>query len=396
MSLTNTQCINAKPKNKPYKAADGHGLYLFIQPNGAKYWRFSYRFNSKQKTLALGVYPATSIKMARVERDKAKALMAQGVDPSEDRRDQKAGRMENSAQSFQFVANDWFDRKMAQKSDSHRVRTHRILEKDLYPYIGHIAIASVTPQILLKALRRIEGRGAIDTAHKAKHVSNQIFRYALASGLVERDPAADLTGALQTPTRTHLSAITEPKEFGGLLLAIDGFMGTPTVYHALKLAPLVFARPTELRHMEWSELNLEQARWVIPAEKMKMKVEHIVPLSTQAIEIIKEQEPYSVGTRYVFPSARGKSRAMSENAVRVALRTLGFTNEQMTGHGFRASARTMLDEVLHYRVEVIEMQLAHAVKDTLGRAYNRTQYMDQRTEMMQAWADYLDALRIEA
>ena len=395
MPLNNLQIKNSQARDKPYKLFDGGGLYIEVRPTGAKYWRLKYRLNGKERKLSIGTHPTVTLKEARQAREAAKRLIRDGIDPSRAKQENRTQRIELSNHSFEVVALDWFERKMLDKSDGHKARSMRLMKNDLFPTLGSLLISDITPPLLLEALRRIEARGVLDTAHRAKQVAGQVFMYAIAAGLAERNPAADLKGALQTPTRSHLSSITEPKEFGRLLIAIDGFMGTPTVIHALKLAPLLFVRPVELRHMEWAELDLEQARWVIPAEKMKMKAEHVVPLSTQAIQTIKEQQSYSVGSKYVFPSARGKSRAMSENAVRVALRTLGFTNEQMTGHGFRASARTMLDEVLHYRVEVIEMQLAHAVKDALGRAYNRTQYMDQRTEMMQAWADYLDTLRIE-
>ena len=396
MPLTNTQCQNAQPKAKPYKLTDGEGLHLLVNPNNSKYWRLAYRFDGKQKTLSLGTYPKVTIRQARALRGEAKGLLRLGGDPSLAKRQKKADKSRLNSNTFEAIALDWFNRKMADMSDSHKTRTLRLMTKDLFPSIGRMPITEITAPILLQVLRKVESRGAIETAHRVKQAAGQVFRYAVAIGMAERNPAADLTGALSSPVKTHLAAIIEPKAFGKLLIAIDGYMGTPAVTHALKLAPLLFVRPIELRQMEWAELDLEQGRWNLPAEKMKQRTEHIVPLSKQAIEILKAQHEFSGGGRYVFPSPRGASRPMSDNAVRTAIRALGFDNETMSGHGFRASARTMLDEILGFRVEVIEMQLAHKVRDTLGRAYNRTQYLDQRVSMMQTWADYLDTLRVEA
>ena len=282
------------------------------------------------------------------------------------------------------------------KSNSYHDRTLRILEKDLFPYLGARPIAQITAPELLAVLRRIENRGAVDIAHRAKQTSGLIFRYAIATGRAERDPSRDITGALRNRRKIHHAAITDPKEVGKLLVAIDGYTGTPVVKTALKLSPLLFQRPGEIRHMEWSEINWEQRRWEIPAEKMKMRVDHIVPLCQQALDLLTELQRLTGRGKYVFPSARGASRPLSENGVRVALRTIGYANEQMTPHGFRAMARTILDEVLNYRVDWIEHQLAHAVKDPTGRAYNRTAHLEGRTKMMQAWADYLDSLKDEA
>jgi integrase len=269
----------------------------------------------------------------------------------------------------------------------------RALEKDLFPQIGNRPISEITAPDLLMALRKIEARGAVETAHRAKQTAGQIFRFAIATGRAERDPSSDLKGALMNPKKKHLAAITEPKEVGKLLVAMDGFRGTPVVKTALLLSPLLFCRPGELRHMEWTEINWEEERWELPAEKMKMKQPHLVPLSKQALELLREHEKLTGRGRYVFPSARGASRPLSENGVRTALRTLGYDNDTMTPHGFRAMARTILDEVLNFRVDWIEHQLAHAVRDANGRAYNRTAHMEGRREMMQGWADYLDNLR---
>ena len=413
MALTDTKIKNLKPglkplgnhqdgktthqqTDKPYRVSDEKGLYIEVYPNGSKYWRLKYRTHGKEKRLAIGVYPDVTLAQARESRDIARRQLAQGIDPSEHKQAAKAARQEAADNSFEVIALEWFNRKLADKSENHRDRTLRALKKDLFPVIGKRPIESITPPELLKALRKIEARGAIETAHRAKQTAGQIFRYAVATGRAERDPSGDLKGALATPGKTHLAAITDPKEVGKLMLAIEGFTGTPTVKAALQLSPLLFCRPGELRHMEWAEINWEDKQWELPATKMKMKQPHIVPLSKQALTILEEIHRLNGSRRYVFPSARGASRPLSENGVRTALRTLGYTNEQMTPHGFRAMARTILDEVLGFRVEWIEHQLAHAVKDANGRAYNRTTHLKQRRDMMQQWADYLDSLKLEA
>lgn len=404
MGLSDTKVKNLKPgvkpdgsqTDKPYRVADEKGLYVEVYPNGAKYWRMKYRFAGKEKRLAFGVYPERTLKQARAKRDEARNLLADGVDPSEVKRAEKAAQGEAAQNSFEVIAREWFNVKLATKSQGHKDRTWRALEKDLFPVLGKRPIGAITPPELLAALRRVESRGAIETAHRVKQAAGQVFRYAIVTGRAERDPSADLRGALATPAQTHFAAITEPKEVGRLMLAIDTFTGTPTVKAALKLSAYLFCRPGELRHMEWSEINWEEQQWEISGHKMKMGNAHIVPLSKQALEILADIQRLNGNRQYVFPSARGPSRAMSENAVRVALRTMGYTNEQMTPHGFRAMARTLLDEVLGFRVDWIEHQLAHAVKDTNGRAYNRTTHLPQRREMMQKWADYLDRLKLEA
>jgi integrase len=359
--LTDTEVRGAKPRDKPYKLSDGAGLYLLIEPNGNKYWRLAYRFAGKQKLLALGVYPEVSAKEARnstnpkrLGRDQAKALLAAGTDPAEQRKIDKVTKSEASANSFQAVGLEWFANQKPKWSEVHATKTLWMLEKNLFPWLGSRPVSEIKSPELLATLRRIESRGAHDTAQRAKQVAGQVFRFAVATGRAERDPAQDLRGALVAAVKTHLAAITDPKEVAKLLQAIDGFIGTPTVKAALQLSPLLFCRPGELRHMEWAEINWDEARWEIPAEKMKLRLPHIVPLCTQALTILRELQPITGRSSYVFPSARGASRPLSENAVRVALRTMGFTNEQMTPHGFRAMARTILDEVLGYRVDWIE------------------------------------------
>ena len=315
------------------------------------------------------------------------------TDPNSVKRETRAANIEASENSFEIVATEWFNNHMTHKSDSHRTRTWRLLKNDLFPPLGRRPIADISPPELLKALRRVESRGAVDTAHRAHQTPGQVFRYAIATGRAERDPSADLRGALKVHVKKHHAAITEPKELGKLLISIEAFSGTPVVKAALELSALLFVRPKELRHMEWEEIDWDQALWQIPAEKMKMKQPHIVPLSTQAITILEEIHSLTGRGKYVFPSARGASRPLSENGVRVALRTMGYDNNTMTAHGFRATARTILDEVLCFRVDLIEHQLAHTVRDPNGRAYNRTKHLPQRIEMMQKWADYLDSLQ---
>lgn len=394
--LTATAVQQAKGQDKPFKMPDGGGMYLLVNPAGTKYWRYNYRYTGKRKTLALGVYPDTSLATARKTHQQARETLAKGIDPGEAKRIERITRHLASADSFEAVATEWYESKLAEKSDSYRDRTRRLLKNDLYPSLGRRPVSQITSAELLMALRKVEARGAIDMAHRAKQTAGQVFRYAVATGRAERDPSGDLRGALKSKVKKHYSAITEPVQVGKLLLAIDAFQGTPTVKAALQLSALLFQRPGEIRGMEWDEINWEEERWEIPAEKMKMGQPHIVPLCSQALEHLRELHRLTGRGKYVFPSARGRSRSLSENAARVALRTMGYDNDTMTPHGFRAMARTILDEVLNYRVEWIEHQLAHAVKDANGRAYNRTAHLPQRREMMQGWADYLDNLRTQA
>jgi len=393
--LTATQVKSAKAKQGAYKLYDEKGLFLLVHPNGSKYWRQKYRFAGKEKMLALGVYPGVSLARARNKRDEVRKLLDNDVDPGQVKKAQKLVRAQQANDSFQTIATEWCQTKMSQRSPSHQNRTWRALQRDMFPDIGNRPIAQITAPELLMVLRKIESRGAIETAHRAKQTAGQIFRYAIATGRAERDPSSDLKGALKNPNKKHLAAITDPKEVGRLLLSMDGYVGTPTVKTALLLSPLLFVRPGELRHMEWNEINWEESRWDISATKMKMKQPHIVPLCKQTTALLIEQQKLTGEGRYVFPSARGKSRSLSENGVRTALRTLGYGNDDMTPHGFRAMARTILDEVLNYRVDYIEHQLAHAVRDVNGRAYNRTAHIEGRRDMMQGWADYLDNLRIQ-
>ncbi|WP_160151499.1 integrase arm-type DNA-binding domain-containing protein [Microbulbifer sp. ALW1] len=398
MPLTELQVKQAKPKDRDYKLSDERGMHLLVKKTGAKYWRLKYRHphTKKERQLALGVYPETSLKRARKMRDEARQLLLEGIDPSDNRKARQAESQTAATNTFETLARDWFTTRMGDKSESHRKRTLRLLERDLFPYLGNRPIAEISPPELLIILKRIEDRGAIETAKRAKQIASMVFRFAIAGGRATNDPSA-LIGAQLQPTQTrHFPTITNPADVGRLLVAIDGYQGTPTVRAALKLSPLLFCRPGELRALEWGEINWEDRRIEIPAAKMKMRHPHIIPLANQSLAVLRELKPLTGRFRYVFPSPKGASRWMSENAVRTALRNLGYTNEQITPHGFRAMARTLLDEVLNQRVEWIEHQLAHSVKDANGTAYNRTKHLPQRKDMMQRWANYLDDLRAQA
>jgi len=392
--LTAVAVRQAVPREKAYRLSDGRGLYLEVQPAGRKYWRYAYRYAGKQKTLALGVYPDVSLKAARSAHKAARAKLVDGIDPAQVRRVEKLLRNQADAESFEAIGREWFATKMTEKSDTHRDRTLRLLEKDLFPWIGRQPIKSINAPELLAALRRVESRGALDSAKRARQVASQVFSYGIQTGRAERNVADDLRGALTPSKKKHHAAIIDPVALGALLRAMDGSTAGPAVKTALLISPILFQRPGEIRHMEWEEIDGD--RWEIPAEKMKMRMAHIVPLPRQALVLLDGLRPITGRGRYVFPSARGASRCMSENAVRVALRDLGYTNDQQTPHGFRATARTILDEILGFRPDIIEQQLAHAVKDANGRAYNRTAHLKARAEMMQAWADYLDKLRMGA
>lgn len=390
--LSATAARQAPAKDKPYRLSDEKGLYLEIHPTGSKYWRFKYRFGGKEKRLALGVFPDVPLKEARDRRDEARKLLRDGLDPSQERRRLRAMARQQTEDSFGAIGREWLAKERRHWSESHLERVERALTKDLAA-LSTRPIRDITSPELLSALRRVEARGAIETAHRTKQVAGQIFRYAVAIGRADSDPSRDLKGALVRPKKTHLAAITDPHAVGELLRAIDGYQGTPVVRAALRLAPLVFVRPGELRTMEWREIVWASEAWHIPPEKMKTGREHIVPLSRQALEILLEVQPLTGRFRYVFPSARSPRRPMSNNAVLSAFRRMDIPNDMMSGHGFRAMARTLLDEVLEFRVDIIEHQLAHAVRDVNGEAYNRTKFLKQRRSMMQRWSDYLDELK---
>jgi integrase len=389
MPLTDAAIRKAKRPAKQVKMSDERGLYLLLTAAGGKLWRLKYRHGGKEKLLALGAYPDVSLHAAREKREAARRLLAAGTDPS----DQKRAEREAAGATFEIVAREWFEKFSSSWSASHRITIISRLEQNVFPRLGSKVIREITASELLSVLRRIESRGANETARRVRQICSQVFRYAIASDKAERDPSADLRGALAPAETHHHAAITEPEEAAGLLRVLDDYDGTIIVRCALRLAPLVFVRPGELRKAEWSEINLDDARWIIPSWRMKMKQSLIVPLSRQAVAILRELHPVTGDGRYVFPSARSAQRPMSDNAILAALRRSGIAKDEMSGHGFRALARTILDEVLQVRVDLIEHQLGHAVKDPNGRAYNRTSHIAERVTMMQQWADYLDALK---
>jgi len=391
--LSDVKVRNSKLKEKDYKVSDGQGLYLLVTTTGGKLWRLDYSFVGKRKTLALGNYPSVSLSDARQRRDDAKKLLANGVDPGAIKKAQKAATVAEAENDFEVVAREWHGKFSGTWSACHSETTMGRLQLDVFPVMGARPIAEIKAPELLAMLRRIESRGALETAHRVRTICGQIFRYAVATGRAERDPAADLKGALPPYKKNHLAAITDPKDVAPLLRALDSHKGSFVVKCALQLAPLVFVRPGELRQAEWTEIDLDAAEWNIPAERMKMKVAHLVPLSSQAEEIFRELKLLTGNSRYVFPSGRSFARPMSNNAINAALRRMGFGTEEMTGHGFRAMARTILDEVLQVRPDFIEHQMAHAVRDPNGRAYNRTAHLAERRKMMQTWADYLNELK---
>ncbi len=392
MSLTDVAIRKAKAGEKTIKLYDERGLYLEVSPSGGKWWRLKYRFEGKEKRLSLGVYPDVGLKEARDRRDAARKVLADGVDPSANRKAQKAAKADRAANSFEVLAREWYAKFVSAWGDLHRERVLRRLERDVFPWIGERPIAEITASELLTIIRRVENRGALDTAHRVLSTCGQVFRYAVATLRAERDPSVDLRGALPPADTNHFAATTDPERVAAILRDMDGYEGTFVVKSALRLAPLFFVRPGELRKAEWADVDIDAAEWRYFVTKTK--THHIVPLCTQALEILRELKPLTGRGRYVFPSARSSARPMSENAVLAAMRRMGIGKEEMTGHGFRAVARTILDEVLGVRPDFIEHQLAHAVRDPNGRAYNRTAHLAERRKMMQQWADYLDKLKI--
>ena len=393
--LSDMKIQKIKAQDKPITLFDGGGLFLLITPSGGKLWRFKYRFNGKEKKIAFGAYPTISLLDARHKRDEAKRQLANGIDPAEVRQAQKQANIQET-ETFEVVAREWHNKFKANWTEGHAETIRHRLERDVYPWIGKRPISEIKAPELLKVLQRVEERGTLETAHRIRTICGQVFRYALATGRAERDPASDLRGALPQTQERHRAAITEPKKVGDLLRAIDCYQGSFVVKCALQFLPLVFVRPGELRHAEWSEIDFDNAEWNIPAGKMKMREAHLVPLSNQAIVILKELQKLTGASLYCFPSGRSFDRPMSDNALVAALRRMGFEKSEMTAHGFRAMARTLLDEVLQVRIDFIEHQLAHAVRDPNGRAYNRTAHLAERKKMMQQWSDYLDGLKAGA
>ncbi len=394
--LTDLQARGAKPKEKEYKLADGGGLYLLITTGGGKLWRLKYRFGGLEKKLALGAFPAVSLVEARQKREEAREQLAQGIDPATARKEKAAAvRLEQA--TFEAVAREWHSQFLPKWAPRTAVAILDMLTGHVFGEIGERPLSEITAPILLAMLRRIEARGATYTAHRVRGLCGQIFRYAVATGRADRDPTGDLKGALAPITTTHRAAVTDPKEVAPLLRMLDGYTGRGTlvVQCALRLLPLVFVRPGELRAMQWADVDLDKGEWSFLVNKTKTP--HIVPLARQAVAILREIHPVTGTGIYVFPSARGSDRPMSDMALNAALRRMGIdTKTEITSHGFRAVARTILDEVLGFRPDFIEHQLAHAVRDPLGRAYNRTAHLPERKKMMQAWADYLDRIKAGA
>ncbi len=394
MRLNDVAVRKAKPDTRSYKMSDGGGMYLEVMPNGSKYWRLKYRFGGKEKRLALGVYPDVPLILARERREKARKLLAQEIDPGEVRQQSKRSNRENAENSFEAVAREWFTRHRHTWAASHADKIINRLENDVFPWIGSKPIADIKPPELLAVIRRTESRGALDTAHRVKQNCGQVFRYAVATGRAERDPSQDLRGAIPSANKNHFASITDPVQVGELLRAIQAFRGTFVVQSALGLAPLLFVRPGELRRAEWKDFDFDKAEWRYFVTKTK--TEHSVPLAAQAVAMLRDLYALTGHGLYVFPG-RDPQKPMSDAAINAALRRMGYdTKTEITGHGFRAMARTILAEELHQKPEVIEHQLAHKVPDTLGTAYNRTKFLKERREMMQLWADYLDKLKTGA
>jgi len=414
MPLTDTAIRRALPGPKTQKLTDGQGMYLEVAPSGGKWWRLKYRIAGVEKRLSLGTYPETSLKAAREKRDAARALIVQGIDPSDVRKASKTQAQVIEADaareaaglppqdSFEQIAREWYETRREDWSPSYGQKIMRRLEVDVFPWLGAQPIISITPPMVLAVLRRVEGRGVVETAHRALENCGQVFRYAVATGRIVSDPARDLKDALRRPMVKHFPAITSPERLGTLLRAIHSYRGTPVVTAALKLLPMLLLRPGELRQGEWSEIDLAAAMWAVPAARMKREragklygKPHLVPLARQAVAILQELQPVTGRGVMVFRGERTHSRPMSDAAINAALRAMGFSADEVTGHGFRATARTMLVERLGVAEAVVEAQLAHSVKDSLGRAYNRTEFVAERVAMMQRWADYLDELRAD-
>lgn len=394
MPLTDISIRTARPEAKPYKLADGGGLYVMVHPNGSKYWRLKYRVGGKEKVLAMGKYPLITLGDARERRAQAKRLLANGKDPSEVKQVQKLEAKGLATNTFEAVARDWHKKRLAKWTEKTSRRNIRILERNIFPYIGNLPIANVSSQALLDALHKMENRGVVDTAHRALQLCGEVFRYAIATGRAQADLSLVLKGALAPTQEKHHASITDPKKIGELMRDLFDYQGAFLTRQALRLAPLVFVRPGELRSAEWEEFDLDAAEWRLPAKKMKMRGLHIVPLSRQAITILRELQPHTGNGKFVFPSVRTTERPMSENTINAALRRLGYTKDQMTGHGFRSMASTILHEQ-GWPHEAIERQLAHAERNKVVAAYNYAEYLPQRREMMQSWADYLDSLRMK-
>lgn len=389
--LTDTECKKSKPEAKARKLFDVGGLFLLVMPTGGKLWRLKYRYLGKEKLLSLGSYPEVGLADARAKREEARKLLREGTDPSSKRQEEKAARYALVGNSFEAVAREWHEKFSGTWAPSNAKRILRLLERDVLPWIGKRPIAQITAPELLGVLRRIEERGALETAHRARVYTGVVLRFAVQTGRADRDPTSDLRGALPPKRNGHFAAVTDPKELGELLRTIDSYKGSPVVAAALKLAPMLFVRPGELRSMRWADLDLDKGEWAFTVTKTK--TDHIVPLAPPAVAILRDLQPLTGNGAFVFPGGRTNTRPLSDNAILAALRRLGVPKEQASGHGFRATARTILDEVLGFGPHLIEHQLAHSVRDPLGRSYNRTTHLPQRRRMMVEWADYLGKLK---
>ena len=392
MKLTAIAIKNAKPG----KHSDGEGMYLLVTKSGQKYWRFDYRFLGKYKTLALGVYPDTSLAVARRKRAEARTLLASDQDPSVVKRKAKTAAKHKHDNTFQLVAEKWLETTASQRKANTDAKLKSWLKRDVMPQLGLLPVSEIKTTDVLRVLRKMEVRGVYDSVLRVKQIISRIMKFAVREGLVDRDPTFELQGPdtfKSKPTKHH-AAITDPKAFGGLLRAINGYEGHFVIKAALQLSPMVFVRPGELRAMEWADIDLEKATWSIPGHRMKMSNDHIVPLCTQAVVVLTQLRAVTGDSKIVFPSLRSGGRPISENTLNAALNSIGYDGSMHRVHGFRASARTMLDEQLGYPAHLIEHQLAHAVKDANGRAYNRTSHLPDRRAMMQSWADYLDKLTV--
>ena len=392
MKLTNMFLRGLKGSGRIRKYADGGGLYIHVSPVGGRLWRMGYRFAGRQKTLSFGAYPTVSLKAARKYREEAKELLAVGVDPGEHKKAHKAALWAEAANAFEVVAREWFEARKGSWSVSHAENILRRLEKYIFPLLGEKSVARLTAPELLEALRRIEAKGAVDAAHRVLQNCSQVFRYAIATGRTTRDPAADLKGALAPAKATNLATITTPGEIGLLLQDIDAYAGNSIVRASLRIAPYVFVRPGELRRAEWCEINFETAEWRIPAHKMKMRVQHLVPLARQVVAILEDLHRFTGRKRFLFPSMRASNAPINDMTMLAGLRRMGYDKGTMTVHGFRSMASTLLNEQ-GYNRDWIERQLAHAERNSIRAAYNYAEYLPERRKMMQEWADYLDALK---
>ena len=386
MPLTDLAIRAAKPRSKPYRISDEHALYIEVTPSGSKLWRLKYRFQGKEKRLALGAFPQVGLREAREKRDRARTKLREGVDPSAAKR-----RNLEVAATFKSLALEWLGVQQCRWSEIHYARTKSRLERLVFPWLGGLGINDISPPEVLNTLRRLESSGTVETAPRVQSIIAQVFDYAVSAGRATINPARQIRGALRTATRGHFAAPTKPAQLATILKALDSYQGSPEVKAALQLAPLLAVRPGELRKMRWSEIDFNSCDWMFIVSKTK--TEHVVPLADQAVHLLKGLKPFTNDSPYVFPNGRSKAEPMSENAVLAALRRLGIKKEEASGHGFRATFRTIGDEILGERVDLLEHQLAHQVRDPLGRAYNRTAHLPERRRMMQRWADYLDSLR---